>query len=209
MTIFYQSLALYLGILGALLLGFGLTGWFRKQPSLFHGRWLLIFLIFGQSPLWLIVLALYRQNNRHDFLSLDSPATLLILLLFAFLIAAYYLWWQVTRYFLVWGIDTESFREQLINCLRETEIAHSETPSSLSIPNERPAVSIALSPSFATGWVVLAQAQERRFFDQVIHLLRHRIAVSHIKVRATPWFFTMLLGAVLLALGFFWLFSTL
>jgi hypothetical protein len=78
-----------------------------------------------------------------------------------------------------------------------------------TVPLSRPTVSIVLSPSFATGWVILAQAQERRLFDKVIHFLRHRIAVSHIKVRATPWFFTMLLGAVLLALGFFWLFSTL
>jgi hypothetical protein len=100
-----------------LLLGFGLTGWLRKQPTLFHGRWLLIFLIVGQLPLWLMVVALYRQSIRAGFFSLDSPATLLILLLFAFLFAAYYLWWQVTRYFLVWGVDTESFREQLINTI--------------------------------------------------------------------------------------------
>jgi hypothetical protein len=208
MTTFYQSLARYLAILGVLLLGFGLTGWFRKQPSHFHGRWLLIFLIVGQLPLWLIVVALYRQSYRAGFFSLDSPATLLILLLFVLLFAAYYLWWQVTRYFRVWGVDTELFREQLMNWLREAEIAYSETPTSLSIQNDRPAVSIALSPSFATGWVILAQAQERRLLDQVIHLLRCRLPVSQVPVRGTSWLFTMLPGAALFALGLFLLFGT-
>lgn len=172
----------------------------KKQPFILKAYHLMLFVLIGVIPSMLIPIMrfshMYSKSGYKAFFSLLTPLTFIIILIFFKKI--------ITGYF-IFGVTKDSFREPLLQSLKNLDVEFEETIYGIKLKNEGIIIQSNIQTQAGTAQL-FCKTKESQTLDSIISELRKTYAGTEVDLNRACSFFYCALGIPMLLLGILFLF---